>query len=130
DKDGNVVFTGTTGIDGTLCVKALVTGTYTVTETAAPPGYDIDTTSQSATVHVGDTCASNTVTFTDTPLTDISASATSEVAGGTQSTVTCTGTSTDGKTSINKSDGPKESATVSATALHPGTYTCTIVIDP
>lgn len=125
----------TTGADGTACVDQLPFGTYTVTETQAPTGYDIDNTSGvSVSVDHNATCTSGTPnappTFTDTPLTDISASATSEVPGGTQSTVSCTGTSTDGKTTLNSSDGPKGSASVSATKLHPGTYTCTIVVDP
>lgn len=35
----------TTGGDGTACVDHLPFGTYTVTETQAPAGYDIDNTS-------------------------------------------------------------------------------------
>jgi hypothetical protein len=70
------------------------------------------------------------LSFTDTPLTDIGATASSEVAAGTQSTIMCTSTSTDGVTNLNSSDGPKESANVSAKGVHPGTYTCTIVVDP
>lgn len=120
----------TTDSSGTICITKLVPGTYTVTETGAPPGYDIDTTSKDVTINNTSTCANTTVTFTDTPLTDISASATSEVAGGTESTITCTGTSTDGKTTATGSAGPGGSVTATDTGLHPGTYTCTIVIDP
>jgi Prealbumin-like fold domain len=131
----NFSTTLTTGNDGTACVANLPFGTYTVTETQAPPGYDIDNSNGvSVPVDHNASCTSGTPnappTFTDTPLTDITATATSEVPGGTQSTITCTGTSTDNKTTLNSSDGPKESASVSATKLHPGTYTCTIVIDP
>jgi len=133
---GSFSTTLTTGTDGTACVDNLAFGTYTVTETAPPQGYDIDNPNGvTVSVDHNASCTSGTpnapaTAFKDTPLTDIAASATSEAAGGTQSTVTCTGTSTDGKTTLNVSDGPKESANVSAAKLHPGTYTCTIVIDP
>jgi hypothetical protein len=125
----------TTDSNGTACVDQLSFGSYVVTETTPPTGYDIDNANGvTVAVNRNATCTSGTPnappTFTDTPLTDIAASATSEVAGGTQSTVTCTGTSDDGKTTLNSSDGPKGSASVSATKLHPGTYTCTILIDP
>jgi uncharacterized surface anchored protein len=124
----------TTDANGVICVDHLPFGTYSVQETSAPAGYDIDdTAAHDVMVNTASTCGDGheaTFSATDTPLTDIPASATSEVAGGTQSTVTCTGTSTDGKTTLNSSDRPKESAGVSATKLHPGTYTCTLVIDP
>ena len=63
-----------------------------------------------------------------TPLTDIAASATSEVSGVTNSTVTCKNSS--GTNVGNSPQGPSDPAQVSATGLKPGTYTCTIVIDP
>jgi hypothetical protein len=128
----------TSDSNGVVCVDGLTTfGNYTVQETGAPSGYAID----DATVHTVGVTASNAkcsdttfngqaLSFTDTPLTDIAASATSQVAGGTQSTVTCTGTSDDGATTLNSSDGPKGAPSVSATGVHPGTYTCTIVVDP
>jgi hypothetical protein len=126
----------TTDSAGTICVDGLAFGDYVVTETAAPSGYAInDSTAHTVTVDNSAKCSDSpyggeSISFTDTPLTDITATATSEAAGGTQSTITCTGTSTDGQSVLNKSDGPKEAASVSATALHPGTYTCTLVIDP
>jgi hypothetical protein len=123
-----------TGPDGTVCVDGLTLGTYSVQETAAPPGYDIDdTAAHDVSVSASSTCGDgNEATFsaTDTPLTDISASATSQVsgAGGTQSTITCVdGSSADVG---NSPQGPDQSPTVTATDLHPGTYTCTIFIDP
>jgi uncharacterized surface anchored protein len=126
----------TTGSNGTACVDNLVFGTYTVTETQAPSGYAIDHPS-GVRVSIGGheaSCTSGPATtpppFRDTPLTDVSASATSVAPGGTRSTITCTGTSTDGKTTLDRSNGPKESANVSATQLHPGDYTCAIDIDP
>lgn len=40
-KQGNKVFSGTTATDGTLDFKRLAPGTYTVTETKAPAGYQL-----------------------------------------------------------------------------------------
>lgn len=121
----------TTGTGGTACVDNLPFGTYSVTETAAPSGYAIDTASAvSAVVNQDATCSTGPafqLTFTDTPLTDVSASATSEAPGGTQSTITCVDSN-----SANIGNSPQSGGTVnvSATALKPGTYTCTIVVDP
>jgi hypothetical protein len=140
DPSGNAVPGGpfVTDSNGVICVDGLtVFGNYKVQETSPPTGYAIDDPTEN-TVNVtasnakcsDTTFSGQTLLFTDTPLTNIAASATSQVAGGTQSTVTCTGTSTDGVTTLNSSDGPKESPSVSATGVHPGTYTCTIVVDP
>jgi hypothetical protein len=122
----------TSGADGTACVDNLPFGNYSVTETAAPPGYKInDTSTHTAAVGTNTTCAgtpSVSLSFADTPLTDISASATSEAVGGTQSTITCTD-STNANVG-NSPQGLSASPTVTATKLAPGTYTCQIVIDP
>jgi hypothetical protein len=122
----------TTGSDGTVCVGDLALGTYSVQETAAPAGYSIDDASaHSVTVSNGSTCGDgNEATFvaTDTPLTDVSVTATSEVAGGTQSTITCVDSGNAGVG--NSPQGPADPVTVAAKGLKPGTYSCTIVIDP
>jgi len=81
------------------------------------------------TVTEAATCASGTpngVSFTDTPLTDISASASSEVAGVTNSTIVCK----DSNGNTVRSAGPGDPVTASALGLKPGTYTCAIVVDP
>jgi Prealbumin-like fold domain len=131
NSSGTSVFTGTTDTSGSLCATGLQVGSYTVKETVAPSGYDLNTASQPATVSAGSTCANNTVTFKDTPLTDISVNSHAETSGATSSTITCTGTSDDGVTMLNKSSGAlSDPANLSATGLHPGTYTCTITIDP
>ena len=122
----------TTATDGTVCVQNLAFGSYTVTETGAPSGYGIDSsTGQSTTVGTNTSCSGspNAVSASDTPLTNITATATSQATGGTSSSITCTGTSTDGNTTASGS-GSGASASASDTGLHPGTYTCTIVIDP
>ncbi|HEV2450660.1 MAG TPA: prealbumin-like fold domain-containing protein, partial [Streptosporangiaceae bacterium] len=122
----------TTGADGQACFDGLTIGTaYTVTETSAPPGYSIDTTSQTVTPTSPASCTSGTpasVSFTDSPLTDISVNASSEAAGATNSTITCVDS---GNTNIgNSPQGPADPVNVSANGLKPGIYTCTINIDP
>jgi hypothetical protein len=120
----------TTGSDGTVCVDGLVVGDYSITETAAPTGYAIDNPNAViATISGNSTCAGTPVTktFTDTPLTDVTATATSEVPGGTSSTITCVDGNSKGIGNSPQSGG---SATVTAPALTPGIYTCTINIDP
>jgi uncharacterized surface anchored protein len=109
-------------------------GGYTVTETAAPTGYVIDDSSaHTVTVDNNATCADTpyvgeSISFTDTPLTDISANATSEVTGGTQSHIDCV--DSNGNTVATSGSGNSDPANASATGLKPGTYTCTILIDP
>ncbi len=121
-----------TDANGHACFDGLTIGTaYTVTETTAPAGYDVDTASQSVTPTGAASCTNGTptgVTFTDTPLTDVSVSASSEVSGVTNSTITCVDSS---KANIgNSPQGPGDPVTVTANGLPPGTYTCTIVVDP
>jgi Prealbumin-like fold domain len=122
----------TTGSDGTACVDNLAFGTYSVTETAAPGGYAIDDPNpESVSVSQSSTCGDGneaTKSFTDTPLTDLSVTATSEAPGGTQSQITCVDSS---NANIgNSPQGFAESVNVSANGLRPGTYTCTVVVDP
>jgi len=122
----------TTDANGHACFDGLTIGTaYTVTETGAPAGYSIDTTSQSVTPSTPASCTSGTpdaVTFTDSPLTDVSVSASSEVPGATNSTIKCvnSGTADIG----NSPQGPGDPVSVTANGLKPGTYTCTITVDP
>jgi hypothetical protein len=66
-----------------------------------------------------------TVSFHNTPLTNLSVVVDSQIDGGTASTMVCTppgGTPT--------ATGPNGDGTLALTDLVPGTYTCTIVIDP
>src|SRR5207247_9730318 len=108
-------------------VAGLTIGSHTVNETAVPPGYAIDDSSKSVTVTTAATCSSGTpasVSFTDSPLTDISANATSEVAGVTNSTIVCKDS---GGNTVADSGAFSDPANASATGLKPGTYTCTIV---
>jgi hypothetical protein len=130
--------TTSTGSDGTVCVDNLLVsalpgvGDYTVTETL-PSGYVNDgPLSQTATVIEG-TCASSdkaSVTFHNTPLTDITVSVNSQVDDGTFSTMSCVDSDDNvvasGVTN-NASDGD---GSATAEDLVPGTYTCTVVVDP
>jgi Prealbumin-like fold domain len=136
DSNGNPVSgsPATTGDDGTVCVDGLVFGAYSVQETAAPTGYAIDdSTAHTVTVDNNATCSDvpyvgESIGFTDTPLTDLLVKATSEVPGGTQSTITCVDASN--ANVGNSPQGPSDPAEVDANALKPGTYTCTVVVDP
>ena len=124
-----------TDANGEACVDNLVVsslaGNYTVTETV-PTGYAADgDTAKTVTVVDEATCSSGTkatVSFSNTPLTDLSVSVNSQVDGGTQSTITCVDeadeTVASGSTNAN-GDG-----SASADDLVPGTYTCEVFIDP
>lgn len=128
----------TTDANGVACFDGLNFATYTVHETV-PTGEQVDTNDQKVTVNNNAKCSDNpyvgeTVTFHNTPLTDLTVSINSQVDGGTSSTVTCKDSSlanlsnfpfTTGTTTGTWGDG---SAT--ALGLLPGTYTCTVVIDP
>jgi len=83
-------------------------------------------------VNVNQDCSAATVplglNFSDTPLTDLSVESKSEASGGTKSQITCLDSA-----SKNVGDSPSgniEDAKVSAPGLKPGTYVCTVVIDP
>ncbi len=128
DASNSVVATLTTGNDGTACKDFLSFGNYTVTETAAPGGYSIDN-SDPVSVAVDHTasCSSGTpnapADFTDTPLSRITVSFESLAAGNpTSATVQCTG---EGSANPLPEGTPKV-----LDNLAPGTYSCTVVVDP
>ena len=81
-------------------------------------------TAKTVTVTTEATCAGgggSTVSFSNTPLTDIDVSVDSQVPGGTSSTINCVPSG---------SAGSGDDISLSLDNLAPGTYTCTIVIDP
>jgi hypothetical protein len=111
-----------TGADGTVCKDGLAFGDYTVTE-HVPTGYQADSTNpQTIAVGVNASCGSGNeapATFHNTPLTTITVSTTSLAGPGvTESTVQC---------AAEASPSPTPHTT---DPLAPGTYTCTVVIDP
>ncbi len=123
----------TTGSNGIACVSGLVlsafVGNYTVTETV-PAGYNADNGPATVIVSTQSSCGDGheaLVSFHNTPLTDLTVTINSEVAGGTSSTIVCTQNTT---TIASGSTGTNGNGSVSATGLMPGTYTCTVVIDP
>jgi Prealbumin-like fold domain len=134
DSNGNPVSGSpvTTGADGTVCVDHLPFGNYSVQETSAPNGYAIDdTTAHTVSVNTNSTCGDgNEATFSvsDTPLTNLTVNAQSQLAGATNSTITCVDSANAGIG--NSPQGPSDPAKVTANDLKPGTYTCTVVIDP
>src|SRR5213078_1445186 len=82
-----------TDASGVACFDGLQFGTYTVHETV-PAGYVVDANDKSVTVDNTASCADSpfggeTVSFHNTPLTDLSTSVNSQVNGGTSSTIVC-----------------------------------------
>jgi hypothetical protein len=119
----------TTDANGNACAQnlpvSLLDGNYTITETV-PAGYANANPVQTYSVVANTTCASAMVaSFVNTPLTNLSVVVDSQVDGGTASTMVCNppgGAPT--------ATGPNGDGTLALTNLLPGTYTCTVVIDP
>jgi Prealbumin-like fold domain len=121
-----------TDATGVACFDGLQFGTYTVHETV-PAGYHVDANDKSVTVDNNATCSDNpyvgeTVSFHNTPLTDITVSVNSQVDGGTSSTITCVDSGQ--HTVASGSTGANGDGSATAPDLEPGTYTCTVVVDP
>jgi len=117
--------TRTTDANGNVCFDNLLPGSYTVHE-VTPAGYAGEA-DKTVTVDNPATCTDNpyggeTVTFTNLPLTNITVSVDSQIDGGTASTIDCDVAS--------GSTGSNGDGSVSANDLEPGTYVCTIVVDP
>jgi hypothetical protein len=126
---------------GNVCFDRLpfdpVTGTsYSVTETV--PGGFVGETIPDVLVDNVSYCdgtgggASESITVNNTPKTNITVSVDSQVipdAGGTESTIECTPVDPpeDGQASTDPATGD---GSLTVNDLLPGTYTCTIVIDP
>jgi Prealbumin-like fold domain len=119
----------TTDANGQACVGNLLFGSYNVVETV-PEGYVADgDTTKSVTVDQAGTCAAGfeTVSFSNTPLSNITVSFSSQVPGGTAATIDCTGlTATPPDGTPNAFDDTSETFE----DLEPDTYNCTVVIDP
>jgi uncharacterized repeat protein (TIGR01451 family) len=120
---------------GEVCVSGLAAGEYTVSETTPPDGYgDGTATDPTALVVTGTDCTdnqpsdANSAVFTNPPLADIQVNFRDGGSGETSATIDCeppAGT-----------DTPDDPATagwdtsVTHEGLTPGTYVCTVVIDP
>jgi hypothetical protein len=120
--------TGSSTVAST-CFSGLFFGDYYVHESSAPSGFNA-AADQTATISAKSTCANTTVskTFTDTPFTDLLVKATSQNPGRTKSSIECVDANGDdiGNSPVALSDP----AQLDAKDLEPGTYTCTVVIDP
>jgi hypothetical protein len=123
--------------NGVVCVDGLLAGDYTVTETKAPTGYTIDNTNGvvRTVTPSGAKCSDasftgETLTFNDTPKTDLDIKVASQDtgSGGSSSIITCTNDV--GGAGIGNSPQNGNSAEVTATGLAPGNYTCKVNIDP
>ncbi len=117
--------TKTTDANGEACFGDLAFGTYTVHE-VTPAGYSGEG-DKTVTVDNEASCSDvpfggETVSFHNTPLTNLTVSVDSQVDGGTASTITC-----DSQTASTDPDGD---GSLSLSDLPPGTYNCTVVIDP
>lgn len=130
--DETTVTSGSTNSDGKVCFGNLPFGTYTVSETV-PTGYSLDAPGNNRQVVVdnnatcladGTSAAGEEVTFSNTPLTNITLSVNSQIDGGTASTIDC------GQENAPTSTGANGDGSVTRTDLLPGTYTCTVVVDP
>lgn len=120
-------FSLTTDATGKICKDNLLFGSYSVQETGAPTGYQInDTTTHTASVSVQGGCGSGNevpLSFTDTPLSRITVTFHSLAGVGvTTATIQCTG-------DASASSFPDGTPRV-LDNLVPGTYTCTVVVDP
>jgi hypothetical protein len=118
-----------TDANGVTCVDHLTFGNHTVQEVSAPTGYKVnDTTVHNVDVEHAGTCsdpvdASQSLAFDDTPLSRITTSFESLADGNpTSATIDC---------SRQGDPVPLPEGTPDVQDnLAPGTYTCTVVIDP
>ena len=125
---------------GEVCVSGLDLGDYTVNETSAPDGYGDAPASEAdqvVTVADGTDCGTNqpaaaaAATFHNPPLADIQVNFRDGGSGETTtgSTINCVEGSTDlGDNDATATTGWDKSET--HLDLDPGTYVCTVVVDP
>jgi hypothetical protein len=122
--------TKATDANGQACFDGLLFGDYTVHE-ATPTGYKGEA---DKTVMVNDkaACADDpyvgeTVSFHNTPLSNITVSFISQVEGGTAATIECTGLTAD---PADETPNVFDDTSETFKDLEPGTYSCTVVVDP
>ena len=140
----------TTDASGIVCVDGLNFGSYDVKEESAPTGYKIDDPSTHTVVVDNNADCSDDpfggettdLTFTDTPLSTIQVKFTSLAGPGvTASQISCSPVATgDEDGAADNSGGPNQDQPVfddldetignGTSTLVPGTYTCTIIVDP
>ena len=124
-----------TDADGTACLSGVLlsafVGGYTVTE-ILPAGYVPDgALTKDVTVVQPSTCGDGkeaTVTFANTPLTNVTVSVDSIVPGGTASTITCT--RSNGAAVGNAATDAGGDGSLTLSNLVADVYTCTISVNP
>jgi hypothetical protein len=114
-------------------VFSSIVGDYTVTE-SVPDGYVSDDSEETVSVTQTSTCGDGNeagVSFHNTPLTNVTVSVDSQVAGGTASTIACT--DSDGN-DYDESTGDGGDGSLTVPDLLPTdptvTLTCEVTIDP
>jgi Prealbumin-like fold domain len=122
--------TKATDANGQACFGGLLFGDYTVHE-VTPAGYKGEA-DKTVTVNNKAACADDpyvgeTVSFSNTPLSNITVSFESQVPGGTAATIDCTGLTA---TPPDETPNAFNDLSESFKDLEPGTYTCTVVVDP
>jgi hypothetical protein len=120
--------------NGVACLDGLLDGDYTVTE-SVPDGYSSDDSIKEVTVSDESACGDGneaTVSFHNTPLTNITVSVDSQVDGGTASTISCV--DAEGDEVASGSTGTDGDGDVSVDDLIPtypaATLVCTSIVDP
>jgi hypothetical protein len=119
-----------TGDDGTVCFDGLALNQPVNVVETLPAGYSADQpVSQSVTPNNAADCdddpfGGETVSFGNTPLTDVSITIDSLVVGGTKTDVDCD----NGVDAVTGAGG--DGTIVIANDVEPGTIICTIVVDP
>jgi len=123
---------------GRVCVSGLQPGgTYTVNETSPPGGYAGATQVNQTVVAVAGDCTSgslNAATFTNVPLGEITTGYNDGGSNETSATsITCApqgGADLTAQPEASDDDIPDYDADSSFTVTAPGTYVCTVVVDP
>ena len=117
-----------TSTAGVTCIGGVTPGSYTLHEKTAPSGY-AKADNQTVTIAANTSCSGTgaqaplAVSVTDQPLTTMTVTTTPAVTGTTTSTVQCTPSTATGDTAAVATPHTTD-------AVIPGTYVCTVVIDP
>ena len=122
--------TKATDANGKACFDNLIFGQYSVHETV-PAGYSGEA-DKNVTVNNKASCSDatyvgETVSFVNTPLTNLTVSVESQVVGGTASKITCTNQA---PTPADATPNAYDDTSETVVNLPPGVYTCTVDIDP
>jgi hypothetical protein len=122
---------------GSVCVGGLAPGNYTVNETSPPSGYgSASQTGLTAVAVQGTNCSTNlptgtgVVTFTNPPLADIQVNFRDGGSGETSATIDCDPPDSDTADTPDATPATGWDTSVTHEDLEPGTYVCTVVIDP